>query len=91
MDWQALLVSAPAALFLVMGVIIAKKYLSRPKPCPAEPVLDAHKNLMVQQTESLKSLCVSVDKNSESIKEMVKMHNQVVVDLVKTLKENGNG
>lgn len=75
-SWEAVLVSAPAALFLVVGIIIARKYLR--SSCPSKPVLDQFTTV---HAESIKSLCVSIDKQGEAIKESAKMNHDAVLRL----------
>lgn len=81
-SWEAILVSAPAALFLVAGIMLARKYLR--SACPSKPLLDQYATV---HAESIKSLCVSIDKQGEAIKESARMNHEAVLRLAEAFLE----
>lgn len=86
-DFKTLLISAPAAAFLVVGIYIAVKLTS--KKCPAKDHMDDQTRTvnehLAKHAESIKSIAVSIDKNTDTVKDVIRSQGEMVERLTNTL------
>lgn len=86
-ELTTLLYSAPAAAFLVIGILITVKVLKT--RCPSKEHLDGQASKvnehLIKHTESIKSIAVSIDKNTDAVKDVIQSQGQMVERLTQSL------